>query len=54
MRTSFHKRVSKKIAVFWLVASRNSIDTFPDVEKNFYFRLQSAVKNKQSFSLPKR
>jgi hypothetical protein len=42
----FFTRVQVNITVSWYVESRNSIDTCPDVEENFCFHLQSAMKNK--------
>ena len=50
----FFMRVQLNITVFWYVASRNSIDTCPDVEENFCFHLQSAVKSKAVIFPPKR
>jgi len=42
----FFIMVQVNITVFWYVASRNSIDTCLDVEKNFCCHLQRAVKSK--------
>jgi hypothetical protein len=42
----FFVRVQVNITVFWYVSSRNSIGTCPDVEENFCFHLQSALKIK--------
>jgi hypothetical protein len=49
----FFIRVQVNITVFWYVESRNSIDMCPDVEENFCFHLQSAVKNKAVIFSPK-
>jgi hypothetical protein len=45
-------RVQVNITVFWYVASHNLVDKCPDVEDNFCFHLQSAVKSKAVISAP--